>query len=49
MNQRNILEILTPDQRRETLKTLKELKESGTQKEPVEYGLRCKDGSLHLR
>jgi diguanylate cyclase (GGDEF)-like protein/PAS domain S-box-containing protein len=40
----NIPDLLTPDQFPKTIKTIKELKETGSQKEPVEYRLKCRTG-----
>ncbi len=40
----NIVSLLSPDQYPKTLQTLKELSETGSQKEPIEYKLKCKDG-----
>ena len=40
----NITSVLSPDQFPQTMKTLRELSETGTQLQPTEYQLRCKDG-----
>jgi diguanylate cyclase (GGDEF)-like protein/PAS domain S-box-containing protein len=40
----NIVSLLSPEQYPKTLQTLKELSETGRQKEPTEYKLKCKDG-----
>jgi PAS domain S-box-containing protein/putative nucleotidyltransferase with HDIG domain len=40
----SIVSLLSPDQYPKTLQTLKELSETGRQKEPTEYKLKCKDG-----
>jgi len=40
----NIASVLSPDQFPQTLETLKELRETGTQLSPTEYKVKCKDG-----
>jgi len=40
----NIVALLSKDQYPKTLQTLKDLTETGRQKEPTEYKLKCKDG-----
>jgi len=42
----NIASVLSADQFPQTLETLKELRETGTQLSPTEYKVKCKDGRL---
>jgi len=42
----NIASVLSPDQFPQTLETLKELRETGTQLSPTEYKVKCKDGRI---
>ncbi|MBN1690008.1 MAG: PAS domain S-box protein [Dehalococcoidia bacterium] len=42
----NIASVLSPDQFPQTMETLKELRETGTQLSPTEYKVKCKDGRL---
>ena len=44
MHSLNIASVLSPDQFPQTMETLKELRETGTQLNPTEYKLKCKDG-----